>query len=519
MNRIVFLLLISGFFMTSCTAANRGAHEKAENADHRILSQIENIVVIMLENRSFDNLAGWLYDKNTPPKKFIMPVDSAPDHYDGLAYGSFSNPNIEGKEPASIPIKFGTDNYTVPSPDPHEEFQYVTEQLYGNMTPTYGDKAPMNGFVRNYASVPDSDPAHIMQTYTPEQLPVLSAIARNFAISDRWFASVPTQTLANRAFLHSGTSEGNVNNSDNYVFHSKTIFNVLSDYDVSWKVYSDSGFLPSLTRIKMSKLWSPRYHNHFFGFENFIADAKAGSLPSYSFIEPKFIGDTKITSSNPNSEHPPTNISAGDQFLAKIYNAVFNGPDRNKTILIVTYDEHGGIYDHVSPPWGAKSPDNNSNPGKRGFHFDRFGVRIPTIIVSPWIEEGTVFRSFSTPYDHTSIIATIMDWQGIPRNELPSKRVAAADNIANIFTLSEPRKLPVITLPDIGEEILPADNSIRGLTGLERGVIGAYMKYIHAQADCKISHSEIDEKLDKIKHHGKIQDYIDELQSKGCCCK
>ena len=102
---------------------------------------------------------------------------------------------------------------------------------------------------------------------------------------------------------------------------------------------------------------------------------------------------------------------------------------------------------------------------------------------------------------------------------MPSKRVAAADNIANIFTLSEPRKLPVITLPDIGEEILPADNSIRGLTGLERGVIGAYMKYIHAQADCKISHSEIDEKLDKIKHHGKIQDYIDELQSKGCCCK
>ena len=505
--------------MISCTTDNRGDSKKEENTNHRILSQIENVVVIMLENRSFDNLAGWLYDKSSPPKRFIIPINSVPTHYDGLAYGSFSNPNVEGQKTASIPIKFGTDNYTVPSPDPHEEFQYVTEQLYGNITPTYGDKAPMNGFVRSYASVPGSHPADIMQTYTPEQLPVLSAIARNFAISDQWFASVPTQTLANRAFLHSGTSEGNVNNSDNYVFHSKTIFNVLNDYDVRWKVYSDSGFLPSLTRIKMSKLWSSRYHNHFSGFEDFIADAKAGSLPSYSFIEPKFIGDTKITSGHPNSEHPPTDVLAGDQFLAKIYNAIFNGPDRNKTVLIITYDEHGGIYDHVSPPWGAESPDDHSNPGQMGFHFDRFGVRIPTIVVSPWVEEGTVFRSFSTPYDHTSIIATIMDWQGIPRNELPSKRVAAADNIATIFTLSKPRKLPAIPIPNVGEENSFTADSIRELTGLERGVIGAYIKYIHAQASCEISTSEVDEELGKIKHYGKIRDYINELQSKGCCCK
>ena len=128
-----------------------------------------------------------------------------------------------------------------------------------------------------------------------------------------------------------------------------------------------------------------------------------------------------------------------------------------------------------------------------GFHFDRFGVRIPTIVVSPWVEEGTVFRSFSTPYDLTSIIATIMDWQGIPRNELPNKRIAAADNIATIFTLSKPRKLPAIPIPNVGEENSFTADSIRELTGLERGAIGAYIKYIHAQASCEVSTSEVDE--------------------------
>ncbi len=477
-----------------------------------MLNKIENIVVVMLENRSFDNVVGWLYDKENNPKKFIKPEASGPDHYDGLAFGDYSNSYLVDGKTVTVAVTNGTTGYNVPNREPHEEFQFVTKQLYGDKTPSYGDCATMSGFLSNYATVKGSNAADIMACYSTDQLPVLSAIARSGAISDRWFASVPTQTLANRAFLHCGTSQGYLNNIDNYVFKSQTIFNVLSDYEVSWSIYSDSGVFPSLARIKLYRLWNAA-KKHLLSFQQFLQDAKNGDLPSYSFIEPKFILDAQLSLENSNrvnSMHPPSHVLSTEYFLAEIYNSVFSGPQKDNTLLIVTYDEHGGIYDHVSPPWGAAIPDEDSKNGKQGFQFNRFGVRVPTIAISPWIDESVVFRSFGTPYDHTSILATIMDWKNIPRSELPSKRVQAAENISSIITRNTPREIELIKnchgLRCKGYEV-DHDNN-RETSGLERSIAGCYTAYTAAQRGEKVTAAEISEKVGKLNTLDKLYDCI-----------
>ena len=191
------------------------------------------------------------------------------------------------------------------------------------------------------------------------------------------------------------------------------------------------------------KLWDPLLDGHFHHFDDFQQDCGNGSLAQYSFIEPNFL-------SNPNDEHPPHDVSAGEQFLFDIWQAVSNSPLWNKTLLIITYDEHGGCYDHVLPPTGAATPDKASNPGQENFRFDRFGVRVPTVLVSPYINAGTVFRSNTeVPYDHTSILATLRDWVGISESEmLGSARIAAAPNIGPVLTLSQPRTdKPTIAAP------------------------------------------------------------------------
>src|ERR1700758_1432683 len=175
-----------------------------------------------------------------------------------------------------------------------------------------------------------------------------------------------------------------------------------------------------------------------------ILSSGAGTWETYSFIEPNFLTD-------PNDYHPPHDVRKGEQFLSRIWNAVRNSPSWNDTLLIITFDEHGGTYDHVLPPTGAKTPDNASNPGQNGFHFDRFGVRVPTILVSPWIEAGTVFRSnTNTLLDHTSILATLRDWLAIPSDKmLPSLRIAQAPTLEYVLTRTRPRTdKPSIQTPE-----------------------------------------------------------------------
>jgi phospholipase C len=406
-----------------------------------ILPQIEHIVVVMLENRSLDNLCGWLYAKGASPSHFI-PTGSPPA-FDGLNSGLWNPSNssyFQGQPAQQVFVTDRAASTTVPNPDPQEAFDNITFQLYGPQGFAPVPSWPMQGFVVDYQSTGVASPGQIMQAYAPDQVPVISALARNYAISDRWFCSTPNQTWPNRSFVHAGTANGNVNNGqivDPFHWDVPTIFNVLESLGKSWAVYSDTTLTPSLTRTMFPKLWDPLLDGHFRGFSAFQYACSNGSLPIYSFIEPSYLID-------PNDEHPPHDVTAGETFLHDIWTAISQSPAWSKILLIITFDEHGGCYDHVLPPTNAVTPDQASNPGAEGFFFNRFGARVPTILVSPFIEAGTVFRADAsgtgTPYDHTSILATLRDWLQIPATQmLPSQRIAAAPNLGPVLTLSSPR--------------------------------------------------------------------------------
>jgi phospholipase C len=334
----------------------------------------------------------------------------------------------------------GSSPFTVPDPDPNELFPHFSFQIFGTQTPAENQLATMLGFLVDYLNATGNDlttAKRIMESYSPGQVPVLSQLARSYAVCDRWFGAVPAQTWPNRGFVHTGTSLGQVTNSGPFAYNTETMFEVLQKTGNSWGVYKDT-VVPSLTKLMYPRL--ALFPLHFHQFDQFKADAKDGKLPRYSFVEPSFAIE-------PNDQHAPHNVAAGERFLAEVWVAVSTGANWAHTLLVITYDEHGGCYDHVPPPWGAIPPDTASFPGAQGFRFNRFGVRVPAVVVSPLIEPGTVFRSpTSVPFDHTSILATLRDWLEIPASVmLPSRRIEAAPTLEFLLTRDQPRD----TLPEV----------------------------------------------------------------------
>ena len=417
----------------------------------KILPQIEHIVVVMMENRSFDNMCGWLYGPGAQPPSRFLPAAPNPRPYDGFRAGLFNPVNEQyftGQSTDTYQVFSQANAMNMPDPDPNEDFPNVNYQLYGPESPSQNPTWPNLGFVVNYKIVTGTNiPVQIMEPFSPAQVPVLAQLARNYAICDAWFSSVPSNTWPNRSFVHAGTSNGNVVNGTHpnpLEWDVPTIFNVLEEMRIGWKVYSDTVITPALTWLMFPKLWGFAL-DHFSHFNEFKQACASSSLPRYSFLEPSFLG-------NPNDDHPPHDVRAGEQFLFEIWQAVSQSPAWHNTLLVISYDEHGGTYDHVMPPWNATCPDAQSNPGQQGFTFNRFGVRVPAVVVSPWIQEGTVFRSDSmagVPYDHTSILATLRDWLEIPSEKmLKSARVAKAPTLAQVLSLQTPRTdIPNIPVP------------------------------------------------------------------------
>ena len=434
---------------------------------------IDHFVVVMLENRSFDNVLGWTYAPDNPPqwqtpKHFIPPQDRRP--FDGLSPRTYWN-ETAGPNPQRVYATRGTTGpspYTVPAPDPQELFDHMNFQQFETETPNQGQAATMGGFLKDYATrARNPNPEQIMETYSPEQLPAMAALARGYAVSDRWFGSVPCQTWPNRAFVHAGTSCGRVNNcdhnEDNCIpdpghYDKCPIFNVLEELGHSWTIYNDT-VLMSLARAQFIEHLALMPEQRFRSFDDFKQDAAAGTLPKYSFLEPSFIIE-------PNDQHPPHHMLVGDKFIHDIFKAVSRGPKWGSTLLLITYDEHGGCYDHRGPKWTATPPDN-SRP-QQSFGFNRWGPRVPAILVSPLIEAGTVFRSPlpDVEYDHTAVLATLRDWLGIPpASMLKSKRIQKAPTLFDVLTLKQPRTdLPDIEEPMITDDMLaPTDQPLNAI--------------------------------------------------------
>ncbi|HEV2347521.1 MAG TPA: alkaline phosphatase family protein [Actinocrinis sp.] len=412
------------------TTPETGESEATESAG-TALAAIEHIVVLMLENRSFDHMLGYLYHDTGN----VTPSGQA---FEGLT-GSESNPGTDGKPVPVFPIAPDAPNaYFMPGADPGEGYMATNSQLFGSTAAPSGQPVPaMQGFVKDYAYtlgwegregwsiVGGTQPQDIMGCFTPEALPVLCALARGYAVCDHWFGSAPTETLPNRAFALAGTSQGHMDDKTK-TFTSPSIFGSLTAAGVSWVVYGYEAQpltkhnFPDITRAPAA---------NFGLFADFRSAAADGSLAQFTFLEPSW-------SSTGNSQHPNYDVALGEQLMHDVYAALRKSPVWNSTLLIITYDEHGGCYDHVPPPWGATPPDNTA--GEFGFDFTRFGPRVPTVLVSPLIPAGTVFRvpAGATPLDHTSILKTIEARWNLAAL---TARDAAAEHVGAALTLTAAR--------------------------------------------------------------------------------
>ncbi|HEY1787095.1 MAG TPA: alkaline phosphatase family protein [Verrucomicrobiae bacterium] len=421
------------------------------------MNNIEHVVVVMMENRSFDSLLGWLYNNDTDPPPFNIP-SQRPTTFDGLSAGKYSNV-LNGQTLNAIhpPTGWPPSNNPalVPAPDPQEEFDHITRQLFGTATPVPGAVPDMSGFLADYATTTagSANAGQIMQSFGPQDANVINQLARSFAVCDRWFASVPSQTWPNRAFIHAGSSDGHINNDNYELYDIPTIFNVLESQGQSWGVFHNTTLIPSLTLGQFfGQLAGVQDHFHRYDVFQKLCQASATSpmsarLPSYSFVEPRFTPEPGLfTIDYPNDYHPPHNVCRGEQFLAGVYQSVRNSPYRDNILLVILFDEHGGCYDHVPPPSGAAAPQPSPLSRDGQFNFSRFGVRIPAIVISSYVQPGTVFRSSSgePPYDHTSILATLRDWLLLSSDPnhpfLPSPRIQQAPTLDRVLALDDQNK-------------------------------------------------------------------------------
>ncbi|HYY00257.1 MAG TPA: alkaline phosphatase family protein [Mycobacterium sp.] len=429
------------------------------------LDSIDHVVLLMLENRSFDHLLGYLYPRS--------------DTFDGLD-GTQSNLDAAGTAVSVYPITPDKQNaYYYPLANPAEGFKATNYQLFSAATAPPDGHAANDGFVSSFAAelahpahprdpkLVGAEPSSIMGMYAPETLPVLSGLAKGFAVCDRWFASVPTQTFPNRAFAVAGTSLGYTDNSarSTPAFNTPSVFGKLTDAGQTWTIYGYSR--RPLTANDFPDTVHPGAGGTVnSGFDKFQSDAAHGRLPAFSYIEPEWATHPRNTGDDhdfqvENDQHPVSNLAVGEKLIYDVYTALrSNQTVWEKSLLIVTYDEHGGNYDHVPPDTDATPPDDHTR-GPDFFDFTRFGVRVPAVVISPLIPAGTVFRApaGSPPYDHTSIIATLR-----ARFDLGSlgKRDAVAPHLGPILSLAEPRgddPLEGVAVPTADDPALQAGSA------------------------------------------------------------
>lgn len=376
------------------------------------LAAIQHFVVLMLENRSFDHFLGALKAQ-----------DAA---IDGALDGQFAN-LADPAAPTSQTVKTGPASaYAMPF-DPGHEFQDVQIQLYGRV-PSADRKAaprvqpaPMSGFVYSAenAAASTAKAGLVMQYFPPEKLPVLTMLARQFAVFNYWHASLPGPTWPNRFFVHAATSGGLSDSPKDpdiltgYRFPSGTIYQTLAQAGKRWRIYHDG--LPQTAGLdSLRAQFVDVLTQNFREMDRFDEDLSNADLPEYVFIEPNY--DTGNQYINGNSMHPLNDVRKGERLIKQVYETIRASPLWASTMLIITFDEHGGFFDHVPPP-AAAAPGGDQrykNPAD-DFDFDLLGVRVPAIVVSPYTQKGTVIgRGPQDYYDHTSILATLEKRFGLP---------------------------------------------------------------------------------------------------------
>jgi phospholipase C len=404
-------------------------------------SKIKHVVYYMVESRSFDNVLGWLYENGDQDCHFI----GSDQAFDGASKEDFNR--FEGQDVHVSKFKDGqlSEQWDLMAltQDPFHNTIDNLQQMFSNIEGYWQQEQPdMGGFVLNNAN------PQVMETFTPTQLPVLNGLAKEFAVSDQWFCSIPGGTDVNRGFSVTGSAYdklGTWEGGDAYKYfpdspHRQSIWKVLWNYGIDdWKIYYSmewkgevftnqlylKGQIPSVDA-------NPDQYIVDY-FKQFESDVKNSQLPAFSYIEPLWYKPKGTT-----SYHPGCDLVPAEQALNTLYNIIKQGPDWESTLLVVTFDKNNGTYDHVKPPYARKPWPNDMN---NGFAYDLMGPRVPAVMISPWIKQHTVFRSVEeTPYDSTSFAATLLHWFGIPKAQWGlGDRMEVAPTFESVFQQSEAR--------------------------------------------------------------------------------
>jgi phospholipase C len=384
-------------------------------------SQIKHVVVLMLENRSFDHFCGALPGVSGPAGKS----------------------NVDPRDGSVVPVSFDATPLSPALPDPNiparmvgdplHDFASVNRQVFETATPLPGTPAPLGGFIRAGRAGGNADANFVAQEVmrcfdTPRSLPTLTHLARTFRLCDHWFSSVPGPTWPNRLFVHAATSFGHMDNKLRF-YCGATIYHLLRRAHVDWALYyhdvPHAACFP-MPAVQFDSLSRPCMR-HVSAFFEEVQEHRPGHgrLPSYVFIEPgyfdagrgvagtsvealKWLGrllrfPVRASLERANDQHAPHDVRLGEHLIADVYEALRANPEVwNHCLFVVLYDEHGGLFDHVNPP---AVPPRAKPSVKPPFAFDRLGLRVPALLVSPWIRSGLE----STVYEHSTIVRTVRE--------------------------------------------------------------------------------------------------------------
>jgi phospholipase C len=377
-----------------------------------LLPPFEHIVVVMMENHSFDNYFGLL------------------GHGDGFTLDARGNPTNANPDPGGDVVRAFALPNTCPGNGPSQSWNASHRSFNGGRN---------DGFV--HASGPVA-----MGYWTGEQLPFYYDLARTFVLCDRWFSSCLAQTYPNRRFMLAGTAYGLISTDAKGVLAPSpangTLLDLLNAHGISWLDY-----YTDLPQVGLFGSVVNENRDRIVPIGQFYADAARGRLPSVSLVDPRY--ETQ-------SEEDPENIQLGEAFVSQVVQAVMHGPAWDKTVLVWTYDEGGGYYDHVPPPRAVKpddiAPEIRVPPDEPGA-YDRYGFRVPSVVVSPFARKRHVSH---VVHDHTSILKLIETKWNLPALTF---RDANADNLLDTLDLHGPpafRTPPRLAAPALTARPAPA---------------------------------------------------------------
>lgn len=497
------------------------------------MPNIKHVFVLMLENRSFDHMLGFSGITGTDA------VTHMPTNINGPSVGtsnSWNGTTYPVSTPAVDPMKT----------DPYHEFTDVLEQLCGEAA-TYppGDPYPPitnTGFVSNFAvDAKSSSPGDVMKYFAPPELPVLSALAREFAVCDSWYCSMPGPTWPNRFFALGASSAGldhsptNVETVlwqtvDGFKFQNGSIFDAGKGFlflkrKLNWRIYAGNVLFTLAHALKGIHIWD------ITRYSKFAQDVSDPDYPAqFTWIEPNY-GHVTSDYEGGNSQHPLDGVAGGEALIKATYEAIRNSPLWESSMLIITWDEHGGFFDHVAPPPATPPGDNPQFNGanRYGFPFDQYGPRVPAVVISPLIPRNTIDHR---TYDHSSLLATVERLFNL--SPLTARDANAAD-LRSLASLASPRSdAPTsIALPpeletahqrvvlDTLETEIPAATREDELIGADRNLPG--FLYLVARTDMELPQKEVAAaehmirvggRIGAIRTRGDARAYFEEVRTK-----